>query len=228
MTETPANTPNPIGNTSNFFPGGSKGVDAAPAASALAAGDWVGSNELEDGDKDNDNDEDGSTLSGCGVAIGFGTEVSPMTTTGPPEGDRSVLLVLVLLGGGDAELLTLGKGTEVRVTEITGGGTDPELEGGKPVTVEPGGTVSVGTPVLDGRLELESPPVIFGGTPPVSGGTFVLLGGITLDVDEGVPLVPGGGRALVLPSSGVTTQVLSSLTLSTPFTTIGVRVIVHV
>jgi hypothetical protein len=61
-----------------------------------------------------------------------------MTTTGPPEGDRSVLLVLVLLGAetrskyqgqhmnskllyarGDAELLTLGKGTEVSVTEIT-------------------------------------------------------------------------------------------------------------
>jgi hypothetical protein len=50
--------------------------------------------------------------------------------------------------------------------------------------------VSVGTPVLDGRLELESPSVVFGGTPPASGGTFVLLGGITLDVDEGVPLVP--------------------------------------
>jgi hypothetical protein len=80
MTETPANTPNPIGNTSSFFPGGSKGVDAAPAASALAAGDWVGSNELEDGDKGNGDDEDGSTLSGCGVAIGFGTEVSPYET----------------------------------------------------------------------------------------------------------------------------------------------------
>jgi len=48
ITETPANTDKPIGNTSNFFPGGSKGVVSAPAFSAPAFGDTVGGGELED------------------------------------------------------------------------------------------------------------------------------------------------------------------------------------
>ena len=84
ITETPANTPKPMGNTSNFFPGGSKGVAAAPAFSALAVGDTVGDDELDDWIKGTGTVEDGgkvsgdgSVLSGSGVAVGFGTEETP-------------------------------------------------------------------------------------------------------------------------------------------------------
>lgn len=89
MTETPANTPKPIGSTSSFFPGGSKVVDA-PAGSAVGFGDRVEDKEREERGKDDGedggrgNDEDGGkmtvdepTLSGCGVAEGLGTEEIP-------------------------------------------------------------------------------------------------------------------------------------------------------
>ena len=81
MTETPANTPNPIGSTSSFLPGGSKAV----CASGLAVGE---SNEDdEDAESGNGNDEDWgnatvdeSGLSGCGVvAVGLGAEDIPYT-----------------------------------------------------------------------------------------------------------------------------------------------------
>ena len=77
-TETPANTPKPIGNTSNFFPGGSGDV-AAPAFPALGFGEG---DELEGWDKGEDVEDEGgvvveSALSGCGVAAGFGTEEVP-------------------------------------------------------------------------------------------------------------------------------------------------------
>lgn len=90
------------------------------------------------------------------------------------------------------------------MTDSTGG-TDTELEGGRLVTDESGGIV------------LEE--------------TLVLLGGITSVVDESESLelvdVAGGGGALeLLLLSGVTTQVLSSLTVFVP--SIRVRVIVHV
>jgi len=160
---------------------------------------------------------DESALSGCGVVVGIGTEETPMTTTGTLEDGTTSLLVFVPLGG-DTELVTSGRGTDVRVIETTGGGTDPEPAGGKLVIVESGGTVPEGTPVLDGN-------------PPEIGGISVLLG-ISLDVDVSESLelvdVAGGGRALELPLSGVTIQDLSSLTRFAPFTTIGVRVIVHV
>jgi len=133
--------------------------------------------------------------------------------------------VLVLLGGDDIELVKSG-GTAVSVT--TGGGKEPELVSGRLVTVESGRTVFEGTPVLDGGLTIENPSV--GGLP--AGGVFVLLGGITSDVDENESLelvdVTRGGRALGLPLSGITIHVLSSLTMSIPSTTIGVRVILHV
>jgi len=89
MTETPANTPKPIGSTSSFFPGGSKAVDA-PAFSAVGVGDKAedkereesGKGNGEDGGKGNDEDGDKVTvdepaLSGCGEAVGLGTEETP-------------------------------------------------------------------------------------------------------------------------------------------------------
>lgn len=95
----------------------------------------------------------------------------------------------------------------------------------KLVIVESGGTV------LEGTLVLERPSWVLDDTLPERRGTSVLLG-ILLDVDESESLelvdVAGGGRALELPLSGVTVQVLSSLTRFAPFTTIGVRVIVQV
>jgi len=78
-TETPANTPKPIGNTSNFFPGGSKGVGAA-ALSEVGDGDGEDEGKVSAGEL---------TLSagepGCGVGAGLGTEEVPMTTTGTLE-----------------------------------------------------------------------------------------------------------------------------------------------
>ena len=81
MTETPANTPKPIGSTSSFFPGGSKDA-AAPAFSAVGVGEGVEDEEREESCKGNDEGGgkvtvDEPTLSGCGVAVGFGTEVIP-------------------------------------------------------------------------------------------------------------------------------------------------------
>jgi len=52
MTETPANTPKPIGSTSSFFPGGSK----AACASGVAVGE--SDEENEDEESGNGNDED--------------------------------------------------------------------------------------------------------------------------------------------------------------------------
>jgi len=118
MTETPANTPNPIGNTSSFFPGGSKGA-AAPTFSEVAVGERDGDEEDEERGKGDDEDcgkaiIDEPVLSGCGVAVGFGTEEIPykelweggysvtmirltMTTTGTPEDGTTTLLLPVLL-----------------------------------------------------------------------------------------------------------------------------------
>lgn len=92
MTETPANTPKPIGNTSNFFPGGSNGA-AAPAFSAPADGEEAGDGEPEDSGKGRGVDEnegegsvDVSVLSGCEVATGVCTEESPPVLV-PSGGD---------------------------------------------------------------------------------------------------------------------------------------------
>jgi len=81
MTETPANTPKPIGNTSSFFPGGSKGA-GAPRFSEVAVWEGDEDNEREERDKGNDEDWgkailDEPVLPGCGVAAGFGTEEIP-------------------------------------------------------------------------------------------------------------------------------------------------------
>lgn len=81
IVETPANTPRPIGNTSNFFPGGLNAVDTAPAFSALGVGGKVGDGEFEDWSKGTVGDGGvsvgGSVLSGCGVSVGFGTDEIP-------------------------------------------------------------------------------------------------------------------------------------------------------
>jgi len=233
MTETPANTPKPIGSTSSFLPGGSKDA-AAPAFSAVGVGEGVEDKEREESDKGNDEDggkvaTDEPVLSGCGVAVGLGIEETPITTAGTPEDDTiTLLLTPVLLEGNDTELLKLGKGTEVSVIEVTGG----ELAGGKPVTVGTGETVLVETPVLERRsvvLEETTLGVDESVSPvPVNVGDEV-------EVDDGncadtAELDPGG-TALgppPLPLSGLSEQVSSFLTLSTPSTTIGVKVIVHV
>lgn len=171
------------------------------------------------------------------MAVGLGTEDTPITATGPlEEGTPTLLLLSVLLGGNEAELLELGNGMEVRVIETTGGGTDPEPAGDELVIVEAGGTVLEETPVLSGGLVLER---------------SVTLEETTLGVDEGVPLVvvdvggevtvddgncvdtveldPGGRApgASLLPLSGVRVHVFSCITTSTPFATDGVRVIKH-
>lgn len=257
ITETPANTPKPIGRTSSFFPGG-----PTAAAAPTAVGDG-------DGDKDGLTDE--LMLSGrgpvgvpgpfgFGVAVGFGTEETPMTTTGTPEDGTTMVLVPVLPGGGDTELLPPDSGTEVSVTDTTGGMADTELAGGNPVIVGFGGTVLEDTPVLGGTLVLERTSVVPEGILEVPGGISVtvldrrpvVLGGAPVDVEVSVSLVlvkvggevevgggntvdtlelDAGGRApgtSPFPLSGVSTQDFSSLTMSTPFTTVGVRVIVHV
>jgi len=84
ITDTPANTPRPIGNTSNFFPGGSKGV-----------GDGVGDSWPKGVDAVGDGRVSGRefVFPGGGGSVGLGTEEVPITSTGP---------LLVLLGGGDA------------------------------------------------------------------------------------------------------------------------------
>jgi len=170
MTETPANTPKPIGSTSSFFPGRSRGV-GAPAFSEL----------------------------GFGVTEGCGVEEIPITPTGPGRDDTTPV-PLELDGTESSEL---GRGTEVREVEITGGGTAPDSAGGKPVTAGVGESVSL---------------------------VLVNVG----DVDDGNGAGTGGldpgGKApgTLLPLSGVIVHVCSFLTSFTPFTTIGVRVILHV
>ena len=67
ITETPANTPKPIGNTSSFFPGGSKGA-VAPATSGVAVGDGGDGDGPEE--RGNGDGEDESTPPGGG-ATGF-------------------------------------------------------------------------------------------------------------------------------------------------------------
>lgn len=120
-------------------------------------------------------------LSSCGVVVGFGTEENTVL-----EGGASPLPELVLVGSNDTELASVGRGTDVSVIESTGGGNDPELAGGRLVTVESGGTVLEETPVLE-----------------VNESVSLVL------VD-----IVGGGRALELPLNGVTSQVFSSLTIS--------------
>jgi len=201
MPETPANTPNPIGSTSSFFPGGSNGA----GASALS-GVGVGDSDDDPEEEDKGNDEDGPRLSarefvgcpglpGCGVAAGSGIEEISIT-----------LLESVPLGGNDTELLTLGRGTEVSVIETTGGGIDTEPAIGE--------TVPEGT-----SLEVEeSVPLVLvklGGESKVEDGNSVE----TIEPDT------EGGR---LPLSGVSTHDFTSITMSTLSTTVGVRVIVHV
>jgi len=82
----------------------------------------------------------------------------------------------------------------------------------------PGGGVATG-------FGTEEIPMTTTGGVPVTVG----FGGT---VGDGISVLdPGGGRApgvSLLPLSAVTTHVFSSLTMSTPFTTVGVRVIVHV
>lgn len=68
----------------------------------------------------------------------------------------------------------------------------------------------------------------------LDGGSVVVVDGGTGSRAKSQPLAAvqngeGYARALVLlPSSGVTTHDFSSLTIWTPLTTIGVRIIVHV
>jgi len=225
MTETPANTPKPIGNTSSFFPGGSR-VVGAPAFSAVGVepGDEPGERDEGDDEDGSDVTVGGSSLSGCGVAVGSGTEETPMTTAGTP-GDGTTLPVPELLGGDDTELLASGRGTVVSVTEIAGSGTDTELAGGKPVTA------GLDRTVLEERPELGGTSVGVGESVSLVlvkvGDDVEVEGGNSVDTVE---LDAGGGRALEvsLPLSGVSTHFFTSLTTSTPSTTAGVRVIVHV
>jgi len=83
ITETPANTPKPIGNTSSFFPGGS----TAACASEVALGDrddW-GNGDVRDGGRltvdefvlSGRGPVGSPVLVGCGLAVGFGTEETP-------------------------------------------------------------------------------------------------------------------------------------------------------
>lgn len=76
ITETPANTPRPIGNTSSFFPGGSK---AAPAFSGVAVGGGGEDDEPDESGKGDGEDVGKVTVDepmppGCGLAAGFGKE----------------------------------------------------------------------------------------------------------------------------------------------------------
>lgn len=132
ITETPANTPKPIGNTSNFFPGGSKG-SAAPALSGLAVGDTTEDDELEDSGKGEGVGEGGGgaavdeSVPGCGVATGSGTDegasllvlLSPGAEPwGQQQGpERRARIILHVRDA--TELVTSGLGTEVSVIEIT-------------------------------------------------------------------------------------------------------------
>lgn len=83
ITETPANTPKPIGNTSNFFPGGSTAAWASEVA--LGDGDDWDKSDVRDGGELTVDEVvlSGSgpvgrpVLSGCGLAVGFGTEETP-------------------------------------------------------------------------------------------------------------------------------------------------------
>jgi len=178
-TEIPANTPKPIGSTSNFFPGGSE-VVGAPAPSAVGVEDR-GKRDDEGGGKET---VVGPVLSGCGV------EDVPTTAAGTPGG-----------GGGE------------------------ELAGGKSVAVGSGRTVLEEMPGLGGTsVEVEeSVSVVL----VEVGDEVKVVDGSSVDTVE---LDAGGGRALEasLPLSGVTTQLFSSLTMSIPFTTVGVKTIVHV
>lgn len=105
MTETPANTPKPIGNTSNFFPGGLKGVAAAPAFSALA----VGGKELEDWSK-------GTVEDGGGVTSGRSVPVLVLSGAEPPSQAQVQSMEFGLL---HVRGVTSDRGTEVRVIEST-------------------------------------------------------------------------------------------------------------
>jgi len=178
-TEIPANTPKPIGSTSNFFPGGSE-VVGAPAPSAVGVEDR-GKRDDEGGGKET---VVGPVLSGCGV------EDVPTTAAGTPGG-----------GGGE------------------------ELAGGKSVAVGSGRTVLEEMPGLGGTsVEVEeSVSVVLVEVK----NKIKVVDGSSVDTVE---LDAGGGRALEasLPLSGVTTQLFSSLTMSIPFTTVGVKTIVHV
>jgi len=202
-TETPANTPKPIGNTSNFFPGGSNGVEA-PAFSEVGVGDRGGT----EGDPKLSARE--VVFSGCGSGVGFGA-----------SGGGTVLLLPSPLGSGDTG--SVGRGTAVSVIDTTGSDADSELGGGETVTVGSGGTVPVPerTSVLE-RISVEETRSL----------VVVSVGdGGDGNGGDSIGLVAGGGRALgvsPLPLSGVTTHVFSSLTIFTPSTTVGVRVMLHV
>lgn len=167
------------------------------------------------------------------MAVGLGTEDTPITSTGPLEDGTPTLLLPVSLGGNEAELLKLGNGTEVRVIETTGGGTDPEPAGGELVIVEAGETVLEETPVLGGGLVLERSVAL----EEVDEGVPLVLVNVEdkVRVDDGnsvdtVELDPGGRApgASLLPLSGVSVHAFSCITMFTPFTTVGVRVIAHV
>ena len=93
-TEIPANTPKPIGSTSNFFPGGSE-VVGAPAPSAVG---------VEDRGKREDEGVGGRVLSGCGVAVGFDTEDVPYGKS-EREYHKTITVWLTTTAGGTISLL---------------------------------------------------------------------------------------------------------------------------
>lgn len=77
ITETPANTPNPIGNTCSFFPGGSTNA-GAPAFSEFATGVGVGPDEGDGELPTSGRGPVGRTvLPDSGVPVGIGTEETP-------------------------------------------------------------------------------------------------------------------------------------------------------
>jgi len=156
------------------------------------------------------------------VAVGLGAEDIPITPTGPLEDGTPTLLLLVSLGGNE-----LGNGTEVRVIETTGGGTDPEPAGDELVIVEAGETVPEETPVPSGGLVLERSVALEETTLGVDvGGEVTVDDGNSVDTVELDP----GGRApepSLLPLSGVRVHLFSCMTIPMPFTTVGVRVILH-
>jgi len=136
------------------------------------------------------------------VAEGRGTAETPFTPTGLAVGDAETLPVLAPSEFGGTESSGLGLGSEVGGVEAAGGGTDPG--GDKSVTV------GVGENVLLVLVDVGD----------VDDGNGGEVGGLD----------PGGRPLEVppLPLSGVVVHVFSCLTMSTPSTTIGVRVILHV
>jgi len=124
-------------------------------------------------------------------------------------------------GGGE----TVGEPVLSGCGVTTGFGTEDVPSAGESVAVGSGGTVLEETPGLGGTsVEAEERVsvvlVVVGDEVKVEDGNSV----------DTVELDAGGGRALEasLPLSGVSAQLCSSLTMSIPFTTMGVKAVVHV